>query len=135
MSETNFRGRNPKSKLDFLEEIILQNYGEVLKQAIQDSKGGFQLLDIADSIKQLTPPTLTEPEFVGSATIMVDGGSVRYKENGTVSATKGLFLNDGDIIEVSREQMNNIEFISKEPGVTSKLQIQYYYSIQLDLAN
>ena len=133
MSESNYRNRNPKSTNDFLEELILQNYGEVLKAAVPDSESGFQKIVSTDIAQNLTPPTLPNDKIVGSATIMVEGKSVRYKENGTPTITDGLALNDGDIIEVSREQLTTMKFISKKAGEPATLQIQYYYSLQLDL--
>lgn len=143
MSKTKYRGlRNANKRNDFLEELILMEYGEYTKEPVFEADGGFQVLTVGAVAVGLTMPAgggLTGENVVGSATIMCEGEEgllIRYKQNGTdPTEAEGFFLYAGDILEVGREQLEEIKFISGKNGVESKLQIQYYLSIELDLTN
>lgn len=142
MSKTNYRKRTPNKTNDFLEELILMQYGEYTKDPISEDDGGFEVIEIDATAKGLTIPAgpgIIDDVAVGSATIMCEGGDgilVRYKQNGTNPAQdEGHFLHAGDILEVGREQLETIKFTSGQADVTSKLQVQYYTSLELDLNN
>lgn len=142
MSKSNYRKRNPKSKNDYIEELILMKYGEYTKEPILESDGGYEVITVDNTVKQLNIPSganITGDIAVGSATIMCEGGTgilVRFKENGTnPNENEGHFLQSGDILEVGREQLESIKFTTAQAGITSTLQIQYYFSLELDLNN
>jgi len=122
------------NRIDLLEELAYQGLGEVGKTPMTGA-GSFEEVTVGD-----TAGGLTVPSGAGSAMIMVEGDSgatdsgkvVRFKENGTPTANEGLFLGNGDILEVPGAELSTIEFIAATATEGATLQVQYYESYLID---
>lgn len=85
---------------------------------VRASGYGSSISDEEISVDAATPETLTVPSKTRSALITASGSSVRYRFQGTVSASTGHLIADGGNIEVFRSDLNRIEFVASSGTAT-----------------
>lgn len=139
MKDSNYRDGNGSSQREYLEEVILQLSGIHGKIPL-DGPEGFKAITIDGTVRDLSEGSAI-PANAGSATIMIEASAgvtltdrcVRFTENDQApTVAVGFFLGDADIYEVSGDALNNISFISGDPGQTSTLFVQFHQDTTTD---
>jgi hypothetical protein len=79
---------------------------------------GQSVSDDSETIGAVTPFSLAPPAKTRSALVTISGGSARYRFHGDPTTTLGHLIADGGNLEVFRDDITRIKFISTAGSVS-----------------